>query len=285
MESGDLALADAMLAQQESIAEVTPTQLSYLRIRQALRATVAGDLGRAERCISDAFEAAAIAGEPDAYTFYFSQLASLRYHQGRMDELTTTFAAAVDATPGLPVLRAGLGLIHLEADRLAEVGTVVDELGPRWRTVGDELNWLITIALLAELAARIKARELCAELYPVLLPFRGQFVDNATNWFGSVGRFLGLLEHVFGRFDDADRSFAAALQAHQALPAPLLVARTHLDWGVSLLDRPNPRHDDAARHLQAAADLGSRYDLAVVERRAGNALTQIANSAVKAAGR
>ena len=285
MESGDLALADAMLAQQESIAEVTPTQLSYLRIRQALRATVAGDLGRAERCISDAFEAAAIAGEPDAYTFYFSQLASLRYHQGRMDELTTTFAAAVDATPGLPVLRAGLGLIHLEADRLAEVETVVDELGPRWRTVGDELNWLITIALLAELAARIKARELCAELYPVLLPFRGQFVDNATNWFGSVGRFLGLLEHVFGRFDDADRSFAAALQAHQALPAPLLVARTHLDWGVSLLDRPNPRHDDAARHLQAAADLGSRYDLAVVERRAGNALTQIANSAVKAAGR
>ena len=62
-----------------------------------------GTSRRAERCISEAFEAAAIAGEPDAYTFYFSQLASLRYHQGRMDELTTTFAAAVDATPGLPV--------------------------------------------------------------------------------------------------------------------------------------------------------------------------------------
>ena len=268
MESGDLALADAMLAQQESIAEVTPTQLSYLRIRQALRATVAGDLGRAERCVGEAFEAAAIAGEPDAYTFYFSQLASLRYHQGRMDELTTTFAAAVDATPGLPVLRAGLGLIHLEADRLGDVAAVVDELGARWRTVGDELNWLITIALLAELAARIKARELCAELYPVLLPFRDQFVDNATNWFGSVGRFLGLLEHVVGRFDDADRSFAAALRATRrcrrrcSSPAPTSTGACRCSTARTRGTATPPATSGPP------LDLGSRYGLAVVERRA-----------------
>lgn len=285
MESGDLSLADAMLAEQESIAEVTPTQLSYLRIRQGLRAAVAGDLGQAERYVNDAFEAAAIAGEPDAYTFYFSQLAGLRYHQGRMDELTSTFAAAVEATPGLPALRAGLGLIHLEADRLDDVAAVVAELGAQRRDVGDELNWLITIALLAELAARVKDRERCAELYPVLLPFREQFVDNATNWFGSVGRFLGLLEHVVGRFDDADRSFAAALRAHEAIPAPLLAARTHLDWAVSMLDRPNPRHADAAGHLRVALDLGTQYGLAAVERRAATTLARIGESPVGARGR
>ena len=60
------------------------------------------------------------------------------------------------------------------------------------------------------------------------------------------------------------------------------MARTHLDWGVSLLDRPNPRHADATGQLQAAADLGSRYGLAVVERRAGAVLAQLANSAAKA---
>jgi hypothetical protein len=226
----------------------------------------------------------AIAGEPDAYTFYFSQLASLRYHQGRMDELTSTFVAAIDATPGLPSLRAGLGLIHLEAERLGDVAAIVDELGARWRDVGDELNWLITIALLAELAARIKQRQLCAELYPVLQPFRAQFVDNATNWFGSVGRFLALLEHVVGRFDDADRSFAEALEAHEKLPAPLLAARTHLDWGVSLLDRPVPRQAEAFDHLRAAHDLGSQYGLAVVERRATSALARRGQTAVRAVG-
>ena len=238
---------------------MTPTQLSYLRIRQALRATVAGDLGRAERCVSDAFEAAAIAGEPDAYTFYFSQLASLRYHQGRMDELTTTFAAAVEATPGLPVLRAG-ARVDPPRSRPSRRRRRRRRRARRHAgaTVGDELNWLITIALLAELAARIKARELCAELYPVLLPFRGQFVDNATNWFGSVGRFLGLLEHVLGRFDDADRSFAAALQAHRrsrrrcSWPAPTSTGRCRCSTA------PTRGATTPARHLRAAADLGSQ---------------------------
>jgi hypothetical protein len=275
MESGDLELADLMLDVQCAIAENTPTQASYLRIRQALRAIVAGDLVAGEEFVTQAFDSAAIAGEPDAFTFYVSQLASIRYHQGRLDELIDTIAMAVEASPGLPALQAALGLIHLESDRLDEVAVIVADLGARWQQIGDELNWLITIALLAEQAAAIADRPLCAQLYTALSPHRHQFVDNATNWFGSVGRYLGLLEHTLGRFDDADRSFAESVAAHERLPAPLLLARSHLAWGTSLLTRPDTEVSEGETRLRAALDLAEQYGLASVERHATAALAEV----------
>jgi len=268
METGDLALADVMLDAQCAIAENTPTQASYLRIRQALRAIVAGDLLAGEEFVTQAFDSAVVAGEPDAFTFYVSQLASIRYHQGRLDELVDTIAMAVESSPGLPVLKAALGLIHLEGERLDEVAVIVADLGSRWQRVGDELNWLITIALLAEQAAAIADRPLCAQLYTALSPHRDQFVDNATNWFGSVARYLGLLEHRLGRFADADRSFAESVAAHERLPAPLLLARSHLGWGTSLLTRPDPETQLGETQLRAALALAAQYGLASVDRHA-----------------
>ena len=44
------------------------------------------------------------------------------------------------------------------------------KFGARWQTIGDELNWLITIALLAEQAAATENRPLCAQLYTALSP-------------------------------------------------------------------------------------------------------------------
>lgn len=272
MEAGDLETADAMLDVQCAIAENTPTQTSYLRIRQALRAIVSGDLLAGEEFVTQAFDSAVIAGEPDAFTFYVSQLASIRYHQGRLDELVDAIAMAVEASPGLPALHTALGLIHLEADRFDDVAVIVADLGTRWQQIGDELNWLITIALLAEQAAAIADRPLCAELYTALSPHRHQFVDNATNWFGSVGRYLGLLEHALGRFADADRSFAESVAAHERLPAPLLLARSYLAWGTSLLTRPDPDVIEGEARLLAALDLAARYGLASVERHARAAL-------------
>ncbi len=273
METGDLALADEMLDAQCAIAENTPTQASYLRIRQALRSIVAGDLLAGEEFVTQAFDSAVIAGEPDAFTFYVSQLASIRYHQGRIDELADTIAMAVEASPGLPALHAALGLIHLESDRLDGVADVVSALGARWQQIGDELNWLITIALLAEQAAAIENRPLCAQLYTALSPHRHQFVDNATNWFGSVARFLGLLEHALGRFAEADVSFAESVAAHEGLPAPLLLARSHLAWGISLLQRPDPEALLGEEQLRSALALAEQYGLGSVERHATAALT------------
>ena len=183
---------------------------------------------------------------------------------------------AVEASPGLPALHAALGLIHLESDRLADVATVVDDARiATWPQIGDELNWLITIALLAEQAAAVEIRPLCAQLYTALSPHRHQFVDNATNWFGSVARFLGLLEHALGRFADADVSFAESVREHERLPAPLLLARSHLAWGVSLRQRPDPEWDRGEGQLRAALDLAARYGLGSVERQATAALTTV----------
>ena len=275
MELGDFPLADECLTIQEDISAEVPTQWSYLRIRQALRAIVRGELDEAETMVGEAFDAAAIAGEPDAYTFYVGQLVSVRYHQGRLDELLPTLEMLAEAAPGLPSLTCAVGLAHLEAGRMLDVERQVALLAPQLDTFGDDLNWLITVGLLAELAAGVADRPLCSRLHTVLAPHRQQYIDNATNWFGAVSRHLGLLEHALGRFEDADASFADALARHEALPAPLLAARSRLDWAGSLVDRPYPQTDPARALLEEARDAAARFGMASVDRRASALLDTI----------
>ena len=102
----------------------------------------------------------------------------------------------------------------------------------------------------------------------MLEPFRDQCVDNATNWFGSVGHYLALLEHTMGHFVEADASFAAAVQWHTRMPAPALLARTQIDWATSLLDRPEPDTDRAEELITASTTVAERLGLGNVSARA-----------------
>ena len=73
--------------------------------------------------------------------------------------------------------------------------------------VPDDLNWLTTIAFATHAAARAGDRALCAMLVQELLPYRDQFVDNASTFFGSVERYLGLALSALDRHDEAQTSF------------------------------------------------------------------------------
>jgi hypothetical protein len=64
---------------------------------------------------------------------------------------------------------------------------------------------------------------------------------------------LGQLEHVLGRFDDADRSFAQAEQMHQRLDSPMLTADGNAHWAAMLVDRDAAGDHDRARSLATAA--------------------------------
>ena len=61
-------------------------------------------------------------GQPDALTFYFGQLVNLRFHQGRLDELSAIVAQEVENNPGLPSLQAALALLYCETGDPDEAG-------------------------------------------------------------------------------------------------------------------------------------------------------------------
>lgn len=262
MEAGDLDLADRCIEQMQCSFEGRrePVVQSYLLMRRSIRAIVAGDLHLGEKLATECFELGQAAGQPDALTFYFGQLVNLRFHQGRLGELEALIAQESTANPGLPSLQSALALLYCETRQFDKARVQFEELTDRHDELLHDLSWLILTSLLADTCFQLDDAERAPRLHAALEPYRNQCADNGTNWFGSVGRYLALLEHTMGRYEEADESFAAAVEWHAAMPAPLLLARTRADWATSLLRRPKPDHQRADALIEvtstAAAGLG-----------------------------
>ncbi|HEX2274460.1 MAG TPA: tetratricopeptide repeat protein, partial [Acidimicrobiales bacterium] len=95
-----------------------------------------------------------------------------------------------------------------------------------------------------------------AVLYHLLLPHRGRTVVQGEGavCHGSVSRYLGLLAHALGRWDDSRAHFEAALGDNRRLGAPLLVAHTCRQWSALLRAGDDDRHWEQAIDLLAQAE-------------------------------
>jgi class 3 adenylate cyclase len=263
MEAGDLDLADRCIAEMRStLGEARqPVLEAYLLLRESVRAIVGGDLARGEELATECFELGQASGQPDALTFYFSQLVNLRFHQGRLAELEAIIAQESAANPGLPALQSALALLYCEVGALDKAREPFEDLADRHHELLHDLSWLVMTTLLADACFQLDDADRAARLHTLLEPYRNQCVDNATNWFGSVGHYLALLEHTMGRFDEADASFEAAVEWHARMPAPALLARTQIDWATSLLRRPDPNLDRADELIAAATTAAEQLGL------------------------
>jgi hypothetical protein len=78
---------------------------------------------------------------------------------------------------------------------------------------------------------------------------------------GSVSLYLAMLASTAGDYTQADAEFAAAAATHERISAPVLLARTRLEWARMLLARAEPKdidhaHDLLAKAQATASDLG-----------------------------
>lgn len=271
MEAGDVELADVhMRTIAQSASELRqPTVLGYAFLRQAMRKSVDGFFVESERLAEKSYEYSREAGQPDAPAFHMGQIFNLRYHQGRVAEVVDEFIGVADAYPGIVVYRAGVALIGVELDRPELIEESLDRIyGPYGCGVPNDLNWLAATAFSTEAAARIGDERLCRRFISELTPYRTQFVDNASTFFGSVERFVALAFNAIGDVESATSSFEAAIEAHQ-LRAPVLLARTQLDYAEFLLRR---RQDDEGRRLadsllEDSLAFASKLQLQSIERR------------------
>ncbi|NNC81335.1 MAG: AAA family ATPase [Acidimicrobiales bacterium] len=266
MESGDIELADQSIDRMVALTTELgqPAVESYLRMRQSIRRIVAGDLAEGEELAQQCFELSQAAGHPDALTFYFAQLVNLRYHQGRLGELIEILEREVEREADLPSLKSGLALAYAEVGRREEARTLYLSLVDLAHDLPMDLSWLVTLSVATEVGFTINETTGADTLYELLHPYRDQYVDNATNWFGSVTRHLAMLEHLRNNHAAADELFAESVERHTSLPAPALLARSEIDWATSLVRRAEPNREKAERLVASCRPRAEQLGLPTV---------------------
>ena len=261
LEAGDVAAADAELQSARQRAEYLrqPRYLWHVTGLRALRALMSGRLDDGERLMEEALEFGRHADERIARHVYAIQLTTLRYSQGRLEELEGTMRAFVDQYPHLHGWRSTLALLYAELGDLPRARSEFEQLaGGGWTEVARDSGWLLTTCRAADTCFKLGDRDAAAVLYDQLRPFAGRNVvlgRVASIAIGSAARHLGQLAAVLERFDDAARHFEDAMRMNRSMGRVLARARrVRLRRGA-----PRPRRRRARRRARRPrAGVGAR---------------------------
>ena len=214
-----------------------------------------GDLDLAEA--NSAALLAAGGHDPNFLNSWVAQQVMIRAEQGRIDEVLPFLEQALVATPGLVALRALLADALAGSGRLDEARAhYADLVTDRLARIPHDIVRSGALSLLATVCATVGGPDGADDLHQALLPYEGQLIVIAWGvvCHGAADRHLAMLDTVLGRFDDADRRFAAAIALEERASAPALAAHTRLWWGRSLVDRDPASADRLVSECASAAE-------------------------------
>ena len=218
-----------------------------------------GELAEAEQAAQSCFQSGLDVGDADATAYYAGQLLTIRWIQGRDDELLADARDAA-ASPTLVAaefaLRASVAMTAARAGRQHEARAVLAQL-----TVGGlgELpgssTWLTGIAAVIEAAALLGHPATAREAACLLEPFADLPVmpSLAISCLGSAHRPLGVAAMTCGDHDLAVTRFQAALEANQRIGNRPVAALSRADLATALIARGKPGDAAWARELLAEA--------------------------------
>lgn len=273
LEQGDMPAVDAELTALARLVEevrqpVFAWSLSTLR---AMRALLDGHFAEAEHQAQQALALGQRTGYADAVAGFALQLFALRREQGRLAELEPLAKSYVERYPALLSVRCALAVLYMELDRVEDARREFDRVTANALTdLPEDGAWLLTLVLLAELAAYLGDVRHAALLYPMLLPYAGRIVVLGAGLActGSTSRYLGLLAATLRGADpqaavgweDAAAHFEDALAMHTRMAARPLVARSQYDYAAMLVgqlaqDGAAMPGDRALAHVARARDL------------------------------
>jgi hypothetical protein len=194
---------------------------------------------------TDLANEAVLAGQkwPSAMQMYGVQFLALRRALGGLEELLPLTRNMVELYPLIPAWRTGVALVCAWLGRLDEAQEQLDLLAPnRFAVMPLDANWLVGIALMAEVANVVGDADRAAVLYDLLLPHAELAVlaGSPADCLGSSSAFLAMAAAACGRWDDWERHAADARRHHELLRSPLLLARFALEDARSLAARSRP---------------------------------------------
>lgn len=207
--------------------------------------------GRFRECERLAAEAALLAPS-EAAPAVLAALACRE--QARASEAEALVRALLADHPGDAEGHALLSAILADLGRDAEARRQLDVLDPAelWDRSSP------ATALAAETAAALASPGHAESFYAALVGHGTQ----CAGCHGSVARHLGLMCHVLGRWYEAESHFQVALDANQAIGAPVLLAHTRRHYAALLRARGDDGDWEQAIDLLAeAATIYRRLDI------------------------
>ena len=243
---------------------------------KAVRASLAGDLAEAERQASDALNLGLETGQPDAFTIYGAQMLNVRVRQGRLAELITLIEETVAGMPGQPVYQAVLAKAYGEAGDLDRSRGLLDAAQADHFAIPEDNAWSSAHMCWADVAILTRHLDAAEVLRARLDPFGHHLVTTHVTVDPVVSHTVARLEHLLGRYDDADKSFARAYDVHDQLRSPLLVSLTEAAWAGLLVDRVEGEDDQRALAMaQRAYRTASEAGYRTIERDAAAVLERL----------
>ena len=168
------------------------------------------------------------------------QLFQIRREQGRLEELRPVMEELTRRYPVIASWPASLALIDAEADDAPAASRRLDALlTDDLRAVRDDVNRLITFAVLAEVANLVEHRGGAAALRAKLAPYAGRFVaiGLSASGYGPCDRFAALCDEVLGDLDAAIDGYERALRLDEAMLARRDHVRCRVDLARTLAKR------------------------------------------------
>jgi hypothetical protein len=266
LQVGDLAGFDAYLERVTRLGGENQDRflLATAAMWRGLRALLDGRFGEVEHHAAHMLH---WAGDDAGFTVnHASLLASLWWDQGHLAELKPLLIAATKQGNGVgDSVRSALALVYVELGEPHEARLQIAQIVGAGITGGTRgLGWSFTLAMLAEVCARLGDTEAVPELITALAPYTKQLivVGTGSGCLGAADRYLGMLAAAGGQLGEAERLFEAALALEQSVGSAPLASRTRVAHARALL-----RYGDAGdvrpatELLKSAAEIANRLGM------------------------
>lgn len=182
------------------------------------------------------------------------ELLALRYEQNRAHEVAGAVRWIFEQGPSTRMWRVMWIRALVEIERQDEARALFDAI-PEADLLRVTPHWFLRLcALYAELCDRFGDTRRAAFVYDQLQPFahHNVFAANSDHVCGSASHYLGILATTLGRWDDADRHFAAALEANECWRIRPAIAWTRYAWAEMLVRSGDFDRERVASLLDAA---------------------------------
>ncbi len=271
MQNVDIDEVDQRIAELTALAESTrlPFNLWQLHMVTSCRALVDGRCADAETEATTALEIGSAGGQAEAMLAYGTQLLEIRRHEGRLDEMASFLAQIPEAEAASAGVRQLLAGVYADlGDEQHARALLALDVATAFAEVPADESWMMAMSCCATAAVMLHDRDASSMLYDKLLAFEGRVVSVYTIVTGGIARHLGRLAAELGRYDDADRHFAVALDLHERIRAPYWIASTLLDLRDMLTRRGAPGdHARADESLTRAREIARAHGFAGLLRR------------------
>jgi hypothetical protein len=198
--------------------------------RRGMYALLQGDTAAAGDLLDEVRRSGAEASEPDAFALEHTLAAGIARQRGERAALVREAEVYEEfgTREGAPSVSAQAAVLWLEAGETHRAETLLHQVaGADFSRLTRDVEWLLTVTSLTEVAAAIGAAELAAAAVTALEPYAGRAVVNAgaVAFEGVVDDYLARACVCLGRTDDAARWRGLAITAYERLNSPWWSAR------------------------------------------------------------